>query len=69
MILEREFKNDGHVFTLAVEESARGWDVQERCDSTIVHVEHHNDWRRVECAMRLLEMKVCDHGVARAGQL
>jgi len=55
MVIDREFATDGHVIRLAVEQTAKGWDVEEQRDSTTVHVEHHNDWHRVERALRRLE--------------
>ena len=66
MIIEREFAVEGHVFRLAVEQAAIGWDVQERRDSTIVHVEHHDDWHRVERAVRLLELAALRHDASHA---
>jgi hypothetical protein len=63
-MVDRQFATRGHVFRLAVEEKANGWEVQERCDSTLVHVEHHDDWHRVERAVWLLEMKALCHGSA-----
>lgn len=57
MLIDREFTSDGHVIRLAVEQTAKGWLVEEQRDSAIVHVEHHDDWHRVERAMRRLEMK------------
>jgi hypothetical protein len=64
MSLDRQFATHGHMFRLAVEEKASGWDVQERYDSALVHVEHHDDWHRVERAMWLLEMEAFRHGSA-----
>jgi hypothetical protein len=58
MVIDREFATDGHVIRLAVEQTANGWDVEQRRDATVVHVEHHDDWHRVERAMRRLEMEV-----------
>jgi hypothetical protein len=66
MIIDREFAVEGHVFRLAVEQAAIGWDVQERRDSIIVHVEHHDDWHRVERAVRLLELKALRDDASRA---
>ena len=37
MMLDRQFATHGHMFRLAVEEKASGWDVQERYDSTPCH--------------------------------
>jgi hypothetical protein len=67
MIIDREFAVGGHMLRLTVEEAAIGWDVRERCDSTIIHVEHHNDWHRVERAVTLLELTALRQNVARAG--
>jgi hypothetical protein len=67
MIIDRELAVDGHVLRLTVEEADIGWDVRQRCDSTIVHVEHHNDWHRVERAVKLLELTALRHDVARFG--
>jgi len=67
MIIDRELAVDGHVLRLTVEEAAIGWDVRQRCDSIIVHVEHHNDWHRVERAVKLLELTALRQDVARAG--
>ena len=55
MVIDREFATDGHVIRLAVEQTANGWDVEQRRDST---VEHHDDWHRVERAMWRLEMEL-----------
>ncbi len=30
---------------------------REALDSAVVHVEHHDDWHRVERAMQILELK------------
>jgi hypothetical protein len=62
MELDREFASHGHVIRLAVEETANGWDVEERCDSAVVHVEHHDDWHRVERAIWLLERETLRYG-------
>jgi hypothetical protein len=62
MIIDRKFAIGGHVIRLAVEIAASGWDVQEQCDSTVTHTEHHADWHRVECAMQRLEMEALRHG-------
>ena len=62
MVLDRKFATHGHVIRLVVEETAFGWDVQERCDAAVVHVEHHDDWHHVERAMRLLEREARHHG-------
>lgn len=62
MVIDRKFATHGHVVRLAIEEKASGWDVQEECDSAVVHVEHHDDWHRVERAMWLLEMQVLRDG-------
>jgi hypothetical protein len=64
MLINREFATEGHVIRLAVEQTANGWDVEEQCDSSVVHVEHHDDWHRVERAMWLLEMEAHRHGAA-----
>lgn len=64
MIVNREFATHGHTVRLFVEEGANGWDVREECDSAVVHVEHYNDWHRVERAMQLLEMEARRHGPA-----
>jgi hypothetical protein len=67
MIIDRELAVDGHVLRLTVEQATIGWDVRQRCDSTIVHVEHHDDWHRVERAVKLLELTALRHGVALTG--
>jgi hypothetical protein len=64
MSVNREFASHGHMVRLAIEERANGWDVQEECDSALVHVEHYDDWHRVERAMRLREREVRRHGPA-----
>jgi hypothetical protein len=60
MVIDRQFAADGHVIHLAVEMTANGWDVEEKCDSAL-HVEHHHDWRHVEWAMRRLEREALRH--------
>jgi hypothetical protein len=57
MDLERRFSAHGHVIQLWVQITGSGWDIEEELDSEVVHVEHHDDWHRVERAVRLLEMK------------
>jgi len=56
MAIDREFATPGHVIRLAVEQTSNGWDVQQKCDSALVHVEHYTDWHRVERAMWRLEL-------------
>ena len=62
MVIDRQFATDGHVIRLAVEQTAKGWIVEEQRDSAIVHVEHHDDWHRVERAMKRLEMEARRRG-------
>jgi hypothetical protein len=62
MVIDRQFATDGHIIRLAVEPTAKGWIVEEQRDSAIVHVEHHNDWHRVERAMQRLEMEARRQG-------
>ncbi len=64
MVIDRQFATHGHVVRLAVEEKRYGWDVREECDTRLVHVEHHDDWHRIERAMRLLEMEARRHDPA-----
>jgi hypothetical protein len=67
MITDRELATHGHVVRLAVEETDAGWDVEERRDAAVVHVEHHNDWHRVELAMLRLEReKRCTTGCRKS---
>ena len=61
MLIERHFAAHGHVVHLGVQQSTTGWDVQEALDSAVVHVEHHDDWHRVERAIRLLEREARRH--------
>ena len=58
MVLDRHIATDGHIVRLSVEHTSAGWDVREEVDRTLVYVEHHNDWRRVEWAMARLELDV-----------
>ena len=58
MVIDRQFATDGHIIRLAVEQSARGWIVEEQRDSATVHVEHHNDWHRVERARSAFQVAV-----------
>jgi len=58
MVIDRHIPLSGHVIHLAIEQSAVGWEIREEIDSTIVHVEHHNDWQRVEWAVDRLEREV-----------
>jgi len=62
MLMDRHIPTAGHVVHLAIEQSPSGWDVREELDSTTIHVEHHDDWHRVERAMARLEREV-RHGV------
>jgi hypothetical protein len=62
MLIDREFATGGHVIRLAVEQTGKGWNVEEQRDSSIVHVEHHTDWHRVERAMRRLETEARRRG-------
>ena len=64
MQIDRRIPTGTHIVHLAVEESEVGWDVREELDTTTVHVEHHNDWHRVERAMRRLEMEVLRDGIS-----
>jgi hypothetical protein len=66
MVIDREFATAGHVIRLAVEQTAKGWIVEEQRDSAIVHVEHHDDWHRVERAMKRLEMEARRRGARGA---
>jgi hypothetical protein len=63
MLIDRQFSAGGRVVHLIVESTACGWDLQEECDGTVVHVEHHHDWHRIERAMRLLELEAAREGV------
>jgi hypothetical protein len=60
MVVERHFAAHGHDVQLNVRQTASGWDVQEVLDTTVVHVEHHKDWHRVERAMLRLEREMRD---------
>ena len=62
MIVEREFSKPGHLVRLGVEKTATGWNVQEEVDSSIVHVEHHDDWHRVERAVWRMEIQALEDG-------
>ena len=62
MLLDRYITAGKHVVHLTIDQSNAGWDVCEELDSTTVHVEHHDDWHRVERAMDRLEREV-RHGV------
>ena len=68
MVVERQFSSHGHTVRLAVERGLTGWNIQEECDSAVVHVEHCDDWHRVERTLHLLEMKAISHDFgARTG--
>jgi hypothetical protein len=62
MFPDRHIPAGKHIVHIAIEQSLTGWDVREELDSRTVHVEHHEDWHRVERAMDRLEREVC-HGV------
>ena len=62
MLTDRHITFGTHVVHLSIDQSEAGWDVREQLDSTTVHVEHHDDWHRVERAMDRLEREV-GHGV------
>jgi hypothetical protein len=61
MLAGRQFSSHGHTIQVGAQTTASGWDVQEICDSEIVHVGHFDDWHRVERAILLLEMKALKH--------
>ena len=56
-MVDRHFCVNGHTIHLGVEQTRNGWDVKEELDSALVHVEHHDDWHRVERPMEILELK------------
>jgi hypothetical protein len=64
MLFEQRIAANGHSIHLAVRQAAAGWDVQEAFDSAIVHVEHYDDWHRVERAMQRLEREAHRHDEA-----
>ncbi|HVZ20415.1 MAG TPA: hypothetical protein VG871_05100 [Vicinamibacterales bacterium] len=64
MVLAHQFNSEGHVVRLAVEETSTGWDVREELDTRLVHIQHFDDWHRVERSMKLLELDVIRHGYA-----
>lgn len=63
MHIDRHIPSGDHVVHLSVEQSTTGWDVREDLDTITVHLEHHNDWHRVERAMDRLEIEVLHHGI------
>ena len=66
MALDRQISAGGHVVHFLIEPTCNGWNVREELDRTVVHTEHHDDWHRVERAVRLLELQVIRHGIAAA---
>jgi hypothetical protein len=67
MILNRQISTDGHVVLLGVEQAKAAWDVREQLDATTVCIAPHEDWHRVECALRALELEVRCRGIAAVG--
>ena len=55
MLIDRHIATGNHLVHLAIEQSNIGWDVREELDATTIHVEHYDDWHRVERAMDRLE--------------
>ena len=62
MLLDRHIPAGSHIVHIAIEQSSTGWDVREELDTRTVHLEHHDDWHRVERAMDRLEREV-RHGI------
>ena len=55
MTLERYLVNHGHIHRLVVRHGLTGWDVREEEDATVIRRTHHEDWHRVERAVKLFE--------------
>ncbi len=62
MIFDRQLTNRGHTYRLLVTQAIAGWDIKEEQDSVVVHVGHHDDWHRVERALRVFELKALATG-------
>jgi hypothetical protein len=58
MLIDRHIATGDHLVHLAIEQSTVGWDVREELDARTIHVEHYDDWHRVERAMDRLEREV-----------
>jgi hypothetical protein len=69
MIFERQRVHEGRVRRLTVENRSGRWNVREEEDATIIRERQHDDWHRVERAVRLfeegkpLEPKECDEPI------
>jgi hypothetical protein len=58
MLLDRHIVTGPHVVHIGIEQSSTGWNVREEFDTKTIHLEHHDDWHRVERAMDRLEREV-----------
>ena len=58
MTVDRHLTTRGHSVRLTAEHKNDGWDVREEVDRTLIHVEHHKDWKHAEWAMNRLELSV-----------
>ena len=64
MQINRHLATGSHHVHLTIQQSAiSGWDIHAELDLALVHVEHHDDWHRVERAMNRLESEVLRHGI------
>jgi len=58
MTVDRQIAASGHAVRLTAEHTGNGWDVREEIDRTLIHVEHHQDWKHAEWAMNRLELSL-----------
>lgn len=58
MALDHCLVHHGHVHRFVVTADARGWDVLEEEDSTVLMHVHREDWHRVERDVRLFQMRL-----------
>jgi hypothetical protein len=55
MVFERHLVKEEHVRRFLVTRDQNGWDAREEEDSVVIRALHHDDWHRVERAMREFE--------------
>ena len=55
MVFQHQLVNKGHVRRLIVERNSGHWNVREEEDAMVVRETQHDDWHRVERAIRLFE--------------
>jgi hypothetical protein len=57
MTFTRHLINESHVHDFIITPDARGWDVREEEDSSVLRRAHHDDWHRVERETLLFNLR------------